>query len=196
MAKNLPRQTRRKQILEAAIAEFVEKGYDSSTMDGIANRAGVSKGAVYHHFTSKNEVLISANQYLNEPIQQILAEVFIISDPEKILCDYIHRYCNYWKDKNKEMLFVFLSFTRIFEDPKLFEEYKLYYNSIISLFEDLYKRGIERGVFKETIDPEQMAVALISAIDGLLGIVLLNTDHNMDAIIKTLQKLFIRNVLK
>ncbi|MET0293094.1 MAG: TetR/AcrR family transcriptional regulator [Steroidobacteraceae bacterium] len=53
-----PRLTDRKHadILEAAVAEFRASGYDATSMDRIAARAGVSKRTVYNHFPSKEEL--------------------------------------------------------------------------------------------------------------------------------------------
>ena len=49
-----PEQTVEK-ILDAAAALFAEKGYQSTTLQDIIDATGLSKGAVYHHFRSKEE---------------------------------------------------------------------------------------------------------------------------------------------
>ena len=53
-----PRLTdrKRKAIVDAAIAEFRENGFESTSMDKIAATAGVSKRTVYNHFPSKDEL--------------------------------------------------------------------------------------------------------------------------------------------
>lgn len=45
-----------RQICEAARAVFMEFGYDASSMEVIAKRAGVSKATVYAHFTNKEDL--------------------------------------------------------------------------------------------------------------------------------------------
>ena len=45
------------KILDVAIKLFTEKGYNETTMLDILSQSGLSKGAVYHHFRSKNEIL-------------------------------------------------------------------------------------------------------------------------------------------
>jgi AcrR family transcriptional regulator len=52
----LPAQTRREQLLKAAQTFFVRKGYRATTTEAIARRAGLTKGALYFHFPSKEAV--------------------------------------------------------------------------------------------------------------------------------------------
>ena len=53
------KQARPSEILDAAMAEFAEKGFAAARMDDIARRAGVTKGTIYLYFRSKEEVFKS-----------------------------------------------------------------------------------------------------------------------------------------
>ncbi len=53
----LPAATRRNQLLNAAQALFIRNGYRATTTESIARRAGLTKGALYFHFRSKEEIL-------------------------------------------------------------------------------------------------------------------------------------------
>jgi len=55
----LPRQARRWQLLGAAQEVFVAQGYHAAAMDGIAERAGVSKPVLYQHFPGKLELYLA-----------------------------------------------------------------------------------------------------------------------------------------
>jgi AcrR family transcriptional regulator len=50
-------EARPDEILDAALGVFAERGFDAARMDDIAARAGVSKGAIYLYFDSKEAVL-------------------------------------------------------------------------------------------------------------------------------------------
>ncbi|MGC9538146.1 ScbR family autoregulator-binding transcription factor [Streptomyces sp. UG1] len=52
----------RRSILEAAARVFGERGYASATVEEILNRAGVTRGALYFHFSSKEEVALGVLQ--------------------------------------------------------------------------------------------------------------------------------------
>lgn len=52
-----PATERRAELLGCALTLFFEKGYEATTINDILDRTGLSKGAFYHHFASKEELL-------------------------------------------------------------------------------------------------------------------------------------------
>jgi AcrR family transcriptional regulator len=67
------REEVRRRLLDAASATFLEKGYLDSTLDDIARRAGLSKGAVYSNFASKQEVFGFLLQERIEHMGEVIA---------------------------------------------------------------------------------------------------------------------------
>lgn len=57
----------RTRILEAARTEFAERGYDKTSMRGIAKAAGVDAALVHHYFGTKDEVFAAAIEVSFEP---------------------------------------------------------------------------------------------------------------------------------
>ncbi|QWK79283.1 TetR/AcrR family transcriptional regulator [Ochrobactrum sp. BTU1] len=53
-------------ILEAALRVIRTKGYTASSVDDICSAAGLSKGAFFHHFSSKEDLAIAAAEYWSE----------------------------------------------------------------------------------------------------------------------------------
>ena len=68
----LPRQARRRQLLEAALEVFVARGYHAAAMDEIAERAGVSKPVLYQHFPGKQELYLAL---LDESVEALIETV-------------------------------------------------------------------------------------------------------------------------
>ena len=60
----------RDRILDAAINCFVELGYTNVTTAKVASAAGVSRGAMLHHFPSKTELIQAAVEYLHDKLLQ------------------------------------------------------------------------------------------------------------------------------
>ena len=58
----------RDAVLSAAVALFIRKGYDATSIDDIAKSLGVTKSAVYHHVGSKQELLAEA---LDEALDEL-----------------------------------------------------------------------------------------------------------------------------
>lgn len=52
----LEKEERKKQIKEAALQLFIEKGLVRTTMDDIIDKTGISKGGVYYHYKNKEEI--------------------------------------------------------------------------------------------------------------------------------------------
>lgn len=57
MARNKHPEETVKAILDAATTLFIEKGYDNASMQDILDMTKLSKGAIYHHFRSKADIL-------------------------------------------------------------------------------------------------------------------------------------------
>ncbi|MFZ6756749.1 TetR/AcrR family transcriptional regulator [Undibacterium sp. Ji50W] len=58
--------TARTKLLDAAVQVIREKGYSSSTVDDMCSAAGVTKGAFFHYFKSKEELAVAAAEYWTE----------------------------------------------------------------------------------------------------------------------------------
>ncbi|WP_353826492.1 TetR/AcrR family transcriptional regulator [Agromyces sp. SYSU T0242] len=61
-------------ILEVAVAAFNEYGYDATSMGVLADRLGLSKSAIYHHFASKDEILERALDQALGSLEGVLDE--------------------------------------------------------------------------------------------------------------------------
>ena len=75
MARNkYPEETIRK-ILDTAERLFIEKGYDRASLQDIIDGTGLSKGAIYHHFASKEDILYSVCDRIGRRNEEVLSQV-------------------------------------------------------------------------------------------------------------------------
>lgn len=69
-------QIKKKKIREAAKKCFLTKGFQSTTMEDVITEIGMSRGGVYHHYASTNEMLkdlmLDGNDYRNSLINEYL----------------------------------------------------------------------------------------------------------------------------
>ena len=76
MARNKHPEETVEKILDVASRLFLEKGYEhTSIQDIINNLGGLSKGAIYHHFKSKEDILIAVTDRMTMESNQGLAKI-------------------------------------------------------------------------------------------------------------------------
>lgn len=72
--QRMPRSERRAQLLDAAQAVFVARGYHAAAMDEIADRAGVSKPVLYQHFPGKLELYLALLDTHCDALEALVAD--------------------------------------------------------------------------------------------------------------------------
>ena len=75
MARNKHPEQTVQLILDTASALFFQKGYDKTTLQDIIDATKLSKGAIYHHFASKEAIIIAVVDRVGEAQSAMLAEV-------------------------------------------------------------------------------------------------------------------------
>lgn len=87
-----PEQTQ-ERIVEASVKLFIEKGYEQTTIQDILNALNLSKGGLYHHFKSKEEILEAVKQKRAQHAADMLHDLIQNTEAEnakeklkKILC--------------------------------------------------------------------------------------------------------------
>jgi len=69
------------QVLDAAAAEFIQHGYPNTNLNRVADRTGLTKGALYGHFTSKQALADELVRHLEQSTEAILARAESSTDP-------------------------------------------------------------------------------------------------------------------
>ncbi len=75
----------RQQIVNAAFARFAQDGFNATSMASIAKEANISKGLIYHHFDSKEDVLLAVFDNLVEQTQGLWEMDFDKATPPELL---------------------------------------------------------------------------------------------------------------
>lgn len=82
--KRLSAEDRRAAILDAALEVFSRHGYNGTSIDEIANAAGISKALIYEHFPSKKELHVSLLERHVQDIFMRLAQTADTHDPGEV----------------------------------------------------------------------------------------------------------------
>ena len=83
----------RQEILRAAARLFQQQGYDATSMNDVAAALKLSKGGLYHHFQSKDEILFDLmNHAMDITEERVINPVKAIADPEERLRTLLRRH--------------------------------------------------------------------------------------------------------
>lgn len=163
MARNkYPEQTV-KRILDVSCRLFREKGYEHTTIQNIVEELGMSKGAVYHHFKSKEEILDRLNSCFYDEIGWFKG---IRLDPSLSGLEKLKEII--WfslSDERKRELDKFLPYSEN-DNPRLCQlVLKASMDSTAPLFAELIGEGVKDGSI-HTSQPKELAqiVALLSNV--------------------------------
>jgi len=139
---------RKKQIFDAAIHLFLEKGVANTSMREMAVAVGMTTGGLYHYVKSKDEIvrMVTRNAiYAHESVKALRKSLGDVS-PTKAL-----RVCTkYWLTVEKTALeqTVFLDRERVHMGFDSQQAYSESVQSLIHFFEDLLNDGIKTGEFE------------------------------------------------
>ena len=88
----------REKLLNVALRMIREKGYAGTSVDELCAAAGVTKGAFFHHFASKDELAVAAAGYFSDRAAVMFAE-----KPHRGLADPVERLLAYIDQRKKLM---------------------------------------------------------------------------------------------
>ena len=182
-------------ILEAAINEFVEKGYKDASMESIAKRAGLSKGGLYHHFGSKVEILYEVNIQIMEPVAELMVQIEKDSSLVNGINRFISNYLDYWNNNKKLLKLFFVTLNEALNNDKIIESYRESSIQNFDYFEYLFSKGEKESIFKSG-DNRSRAIALLSCLDGYLGYLIMAPALPLEEIKKEIQEIFINAHIK
>jgi AcrR family transcriptional regulator len=156
------------RILNAAEASFAHLGYDGTSVSMICQAAGVSKGAFYHHFDSKQAIFL---KLLNRWLAGIDATMSLMSESSTDVPARVMAMSNILDQvlqvADKELL-IYLEFVnKAVRDPEVWREVIEPYHRYRATFADLISEGNDEGSLR-SINPEAGSAIIIGLAIGLL----------------------------
>lgn len=158
----------RERILAAAEECFARYGYEATGVAEICERAGVSKGAFFHHFPTKHAVFLELLERWLTTLEEQLekSRLGAPSVPEALLqmADMALQVI----EMARERFFIFLEFlNQAVRDPRVWEAIITPYRRFRKFFTRMVEAGIAEGTL-HPVEPEVFANALLSLALGLL----------------------------
>ncbi len=155
----------RGRILQAAIHQISLSGYNAASVADICAEAGISKGAFYHHYTSKQEVfiallnvwLVTVDASLNAARQQtaLLTLMHMSESLPAILASargYLPMFLEFWQQAS--------------HDEAIWAQVNAPYQRYQEYFAQVVQEGIIEDSFRP-VDPQATAQMIVSLAVGL-----------------------------
>ena len=151
----------RETILDGALVEFAEKGFDGARIDEIALRAGVNKNLLYHHYGSKDGLFTALLERTYDTIRRRQKDLQLRGmDPVEGMRKLVIFTGRVWVQ--------FPEFLRLLQSENLnggrhvraSREIQRMYNPLLDTIDELLERGARMGVFRKNIDPIDLYISI------------------------------------
>lgn len=167
-------QSTREKILRATYESLTESRHGDTTISRIADRVGISKSVVYHHFDDKESLLL---EVLDTVLDQLIEETFGQPDrgPQKELEHFLTHFIPEQRPvsdpaaRSRARLgktYVYLRVQAI-SMPLYREKFARSEAKVKSRLIETIQEGIERGEFRP-IDPEQASEYIMTFVAGII----------------------------
>ena len=169
------------RILETATEMFLKNGFKKTKMTEIARRLGVSKGALYQYFSSKDELLM---EVLKFGVQFSRSSVFTNMQLEQLPLLSTKEYFDKMIHSSAQVDKLGVEIASLaLHNPGLMKEVRVFYLDEINIVQDFFERAKKEGVIKPDVDTRVIAVSILSFRSGLRGF--MNTAENPETIYNT-----------
>ncbi|MBL0343815.1 TetR/AcrR family transcriptional regulator [Candidatus Villigracilis affinis] len=156
----------RSRILGSAIKLFSARGFNAASVSDICKDAGISKGAFYHHFKSKQALFLALLDVWLQTIDNAIEASKDKTVPETFML--ITEAFPFIFETAGEGLPMFLEFwLQASRDEKIWQASIAPYRRYQKHFTSLIKKGVDEGSFVK-VDPELTARMIVSMAMGLL----------------------------
>ncbi len=176
----------KQRLLKAALEVFSRKGYTDTRLEDIAAEAGVTRGAIYHHFGNSSHQFNGKAELYNT----LIADAYARMNP--LIQEAISGGIN-TLDTLKRLMLTTLMFAATDSEFRAINELILFKTAIVPELEEgiqrktqsthalvdyvasLVETGIKAKEIRANIEPRDVALALIGLQNGLLSLWLLDT---------------------
>jgi TetR/AcrR family transcriptional regulator len=186
----------KREILKAAKTVFSEKGYEASTMDEIAEQAGIRKALIFYYFPTKEILFLEAwNEAIDELENTLFRELANESIYIKKIKKLFRSYIDFVMSRREVMRLIEMDKVRIMNQPEEYENWtsmRTRYNRFLSRIEELIEEGKQKKALPSDISTKATAKLLAQmmgmgaleeniTLERIIHIVLAGMDLNPEA---------------
>jgi AcrR family transcriptional regulator len=167
----------RARIIEAAMDLFAQNGFEVTSVSDICQKAGVSKGAFYHHFPSKQAIF---QKGMEEWVDSIDKQMALVREVEVNVPEALSQMTRMLPEVYRAAmggLPMFLEFlSHSYRDPGVLQAMASPHRRYREFFTAMIQEGIDEGSLRE-VDPDVVSRVIVALAIGLLVEGLVNPDE-------------------
>jgi TetR/AcrR family transcriptional regulator, transcriptional repressor of aconitase len=163
-------EARRRQILDAARRCFVRDGFHMTTMHDVLQEAGLSAGAVYRYFPSKEDLIHAIADAALADVTDALSDVRGAADPpplEEALGRLLGRRPPLDGGRESSVLLIQV-WSEAVRSPTLAERYRDVFDGLLRSLAEVVRTYQERGRLSPAVPAESIARALAAMVHGFM----------------------------
>lgn len=151
-------------ILTAALAEFCQGGYESTSISAIAKRVGIADGLIYKHFTGKEQLLYEAIAWRYQHIaRDIMKQVEAGGDARQRLERFVTLQIKAWHEDTPFMLLHFQVSRR--PAAEYAAELGNIYRTFLEFLDSILRDGVKVGLFRADLEIRSSRNFIIGGTD-------------------------------
>ncbi|MEP1473026.1 MAG: TetR/AcrR family transcriptional regulator [Halieaceae bacterium] len=164
------REQSTEQVLSAALALFVTRGYGATSIDDIASQAGLTKGAVYFYFKGKSALLLALLAESAALYAGIFEQMRDSDAPADSQLEMFVEWAAGVGAENNELLVlpILMSLEFYGQDQAIASSLEQLYDHYHEEMERVVKLGQDQGEFDQSLAPREEAAVLVAFTDGML----------------------------
>jgi AcrR family transcriptional regulator len=161
----------REKIIDESTKLFLQKSYKGTSIKNITDAVNISKGALYWHFRSKNEVLgIVVKKYETEFVDEIIKAVNNFEGNFEKKFRYAHKFATEFAYQNRDLCvgFTAIAVELVGSNTEVETTIKSIYSRYHSFYKGLLELGKAEGNLRNDIDIDAAAHAIIGTHNGMM----------------------------
>jgi len=191
-------------IAKTALYLFAEKGYSATSVEQIAEAAGIGKGTVYDYFPSKEEIFVHAvNDWIMDLINRMVEKTQGIEDPETRLKIFIKMVKDILDvdEPDPKKLFADIDMQTFMEGGAFYKRRDIIKDmraTFCRLVVDILLDGVSKKKFKPEIarDVNKIAINLLAYLDGIcMHYLIIEEYEEFESQVDFYVKCFLREIL-
>jgi AcrR family transcriptional regulator len=167
-------QARREQIITAAVSVFTRLGFHEARMDDIVQESGLSKGALYWYFKSKDDIIAAImDRFIDREIEGMESALKLEAPVAEKLLRLHEMFIEEMRDMIGLMPILYEFYAAATRKASVRKALLRFFQPMRKLLSALLQQGIDNGEFKP-VDADVIAVDLIAFYEGLLLLAVLD----------------------